>query len=95
MQEAYRPPCSKSFGRGGSYLGQGVPTTDRGIPILAGVTYLGWGYLLWPRGYLPWPRGYPPWPGYTPGVNRQTPVKTVPSPNVCLFNMNYMFTSIF
>ena len=55
---------------GGTYPG-------RGVPILAG------GYLLW-QGYLPWLGwwwGYLPWLGYlSPGVDRQSPVKTIPSP---------------
>ena len=72
------------LGWGVPHLGQwGAPTLAREYPTLAGVptltrgthlgqegTYLGWG-----GGYLPWPRWVPP-----VGVNRQTPVKTVPSP---------------
>ena len=80
---------------GGTYLGQGVPTLARGylpwlgvptlaggvptlagrdtpqlgVPTLAGGTYLGQG--------IPTLAGM----GYPPGVNRHTPVKTVPSPH--------------
>ena len=52
----------------GTYLGQRVPTLARGVPTLAGGTCLSW------RG------GYLPRPGYFPGVDRQPPVETVPSP---------------
>ena len=49
-QEAYRLPCSKSWG-GGTYLGRagGYPPWPGGVPTLAG-------------GYLPWPGGTPPCP---------------------------------
>ena len=59
-----------------TWLGEGVPTLARGIPTLAGGTYLGWGIPTLVRGvptlargiptlaggtYLGW--GYLPWPG--------------------------------
>ena len=50
---------------GGTYPGRGVPILAGGVPTPS-----------LDRGYLPiWT-----WPGYPLGVNRQTPVKTVPSP---------------
>ena len=62
MQEAYCPPCSKSF------VGGGLPTLDGPwpgwVPTLAGVptlawrgTYLGLGVPTLARGYLPGPGG--------------------------------------
>ena len=73
MQEAYRPPCSKSLAvggggggcylpwLGGTYLGQGVSTLGR-----AG-TYLGRGVPILARGVptLAGGRGYLPWLGGT------------------------------
>ena len=66
---------------GGTYLGQGVAISAGGylpwqgvaisaggVPTLARSTHLGQG-------------GYPPWPGSPLGVNRQKPVKTLPSPS--------------
>ena len=78
---------------GGSYSGWGVgvPTLARGegyLPCLGGRgSYPGWGVptLGRARGYLSWPGGgggtYPgQGKGHPPGVERQTPMKTVPSP---------------
>ena len=90
-QEAYRPPCSRSLGEGGSYLGQG-----------AGGTYLSQGggtYLRWYAPILTWlgrvPTlvggtylGVPPlsWPGwgvptlgYPPDLARDTYLGVPPS----------------
>ena len=58
-----------------TYPSQGIPTLAVGVPTLAG-------------GYLPWPgvptlaggRGVPTLAGVPLGVDRQMPVKTVPSP---------------
>ena len=48
---------------------------------MAGGTNLRMGVPILARGYLTWLGVYPPWPGKPPppGVNRLTPVKTVPS----------------
>ena len=54
-----------------SWLGEGVPTLARGE-----------GYLSWKGGgvnYPGWEEGVPTLVGVPPGVDRQTPVKTVPS----------------
>ena len=46
---------------GGTYLGRGVPTLARRVPIL-GVPTLAGRYLPWLGGYLPWLGGtYPGW----------------------------------
>ena len=55
-----------TLARRGTYPGLGVPTLARGVPTLAGVPSC---LDL---------AGVPP----PPGVNRQTPVKTVPSPTL-------------
>ena len=74
---------------GGTYPGwEGVPALVRGylpwprVPTLVRGCLPMLGYLLWPRGYLPWLVGtylarVPPL-----GVDREMPVKTVPSPIV-------------
>ena len=89
------PPLILTWPGGGGYLPWlGVPTLGYPHPDLAGGTYLGvpptlltWlgvptlGYPYPPdlAGGLPtFARGYLPW-GTPPGVNRQTPVKIVPS----------------
>ena len=77
---------------GDTYLGQGVPTLGYPLPRsdLVGATYLGQGVptLGYPSPILTWLgvptlEGYLPWLGYPlphpPGVDRQTPVETVPS----------------
>ena len=88
-----------------------LPTLARGVPTLAGGgTYLGQGVSTLARGYLPWPggshlgQGYPPWPGWgtSPGVDRQTLVKTVPShhtmymcgKNLCLYVKTHIMTYV-
>ena len=68
---------------GGTNLGQGVPTLAGGTYLGQGVPILAGGYLPWPKGYLPCPRWYPS------GVNRQTPVKTVPSRRTTYAGGNY------
>ena len=71
---------------GGTYLEWGVPTLERGGYLLWKVgTYPGWkGYLPYMGGFLSWMRGvltHGKLEGrLSPGVNRGTPVKTVPSP---------------
>ena len=82
------PPAAKQVfavlicpGRGGGYL---PPTLTRGVPTLAGriPTLSGGTYPIWVEGTYPgWVGGtFPGWGTLPPGVDRQTPVKTVPSP---------------
>ena len=53
---------------GGTYLGWGVPTFDRGYLSEMGGTYLGWGVATLDRGYLPWMGDtYLGWGGSYPG----------------------------
>ena len=83
-------PPKQVLGGGGrvTTLGYPSPCPDlaRGLPTLDGGTYLrvppspysdlaGGGYLPWTESGLPTLARVPP----PPGVNRQTPVKTVPS----------------
>ena len=70
------PTLDLPWGTSHSDLAEEVPTLDGGRGTYLGVPPI----LTWLRRYLPWMGGGVPTLGYHPsGVDRQTPVKTVPS----------------
>ena len=76
---------------GGYIAWQAVPTLARQVPTLAGEvpTLAGGTYLCWGL-YLPCPGGTY-LGGYPPGVDRQTPVKTVPSRRTTYAGAKYVY----
>ena len=81
-------PRGTYLGQGGTYLGQGAPTLAGGYLPWLGGTYLAWGVpTLVGDSYLGQGTTYHGL-GTPLGVDRQTPVKTVPSPILRMWVVN-------